>query len=997
MNLPAGVVTFLFTDIEGSTRLWELQPEAMRLALARHDVLLRESIETNGGHVFKTIGDAFCAAFSSAKNAVRAALEAQRTIIAEPWPEEVAPLRVRMGLHTGEVEQRDNDYFGPPVNRVARLMSIAHGEQIVLSRTTRAEAEADLPNGCSLRDMGAHRLKDLALPERVWQIVHPGLPSEFPPLRSLQAFASNLPIQETSFIGREIELADLRSLLNPDFQNNERSACRLVTLVGSGGSGKTRLAIQAAADLIEQFKDGVWLVELAALSDPNLVPQAVAKALGLREQSGRSLTEVLVDHLATHQVLLLLDNCEHVVDASALLAAAVLRDCPDVTILATSREPLKVSGERVHPVAPFPLPDLEIANDVSTLAQFDAVQLFVDRAKRVSPGFRLEARNAVSIAQVCRRLDGIALGIELAAALTPTLTPSQIADRLDDRFGILTEGERAVLPRQQTLRDAIDWSYELLPGEEKALFRRLGIFTGSWSLDAVEAICPDEVLSPASSELEPDSTNLLPMPGMAPDEMGASNKADQAMGSAGAVLPDSGVKARTAAHLLARLVSKSLVVAEDRDESKRYRMLETVRAYARERMVEEHESDVLLARHREFYLREALTAEPHLTEADQVEWLNRLEDDHDNMRAVLSAPSASPADSLKLAAALWRFWQIRGHWTEGRRRLEETFAKALHGAGTIAYSQGDYPSAVRCLEESIWLRKKQKDPKAVAETLTILGALFRRTGERKKSLNYFNDSLRIRRRINDAGGTADTLMWLGSLAIDQGNLAEAERFFSESLQTYRSMKLDSRVANALRTLGVVAQERKQYALANSHFEEAMQILKQTGEHRLTVQTLMSMGNVARIQGDSGRSRSLLAESLAMARQINDRQAMASCLVNLAALTLLAEGGCADDARSTLREALGLYQESDNQGGIAASLEAIAALAVTCKHSEVAARLLGAAEALRDSIKLPVEELDRPVLELALAGCSGEEYASAIAEGRTMTTAAAVELAARTLQ
>ncbi|HZO88686.1 MAG TPA: adenylate/guanylate cyclase domain-containing protein, partial [Chthonomonadaceae bacterium] len=464
--MDSGTLTFLFTDIEGSTRLWEQHPEAMRSALARHDVLLQEAIEQHSGHVFKTIGDAFCAAFDAAPSALAAALSAQRALASEDWQAPIR-LRVRMALHTGAAEARGGDYFGPPLNRVARMLAAGHGGQVLLSQAACDLLGDALPEGVSLRDLGRHRLRDLQQSEHLYQLLHPNLPADFPPLRSLEAFAHNLPVQLTSFIGREKEMEEIKRLL---------STAHLLTLTGSGGCGKTRLALQVAADRVEEYADGVWLVELAAIADLGLVPQTVAVALGVSEEPNRPLGETLANYLRPKSLLLVLDNCEHLLTACAQLADTLLRTCPKVRILASSREGLGLLGEALYHVPSLSLPDEKRLPTLEQLSQYEAVRLFVERAVLSRPDFAVTAQNAASVVQICSRLDGIPLAIELAAARARALAVEQLAQRLDDRFRLLTGGSRTALPRQQTLRALIDWSYDLLSEAERTLLRRLSVF-----------------------------------------------------------------------------------------------------------------------------------------------------------------------------------------------------------------------------------------------------------------------------------------------------------------------------------------------------------------------------------------------------------------------------------------------------------------------------------------------------------------------------------------
>jgi len=454
MNLPAGTVTFLFTDIEGSTKLWEAQPQQMQAVLARHDALLHEMIEHANGYVFKTIGDAFCAAFSTPTDAVIAALATQLALTVESWPEHT-PIKVRIALHTGAVTSRDGDYFGQPLNRVARLLATGHGGQVLLSTATQELVRDSLPIGATLHPLGEHRLKDLGRPESIFQLCHPSLPSEFAPLKSLDnpALRHNLPQQVTSFVGREEPLTVVKGLLEKT---------KLLTLTGSGGCGKTRLALQVAAEMLDGEGDGAWLVELASLADPNLVPATIAGVLNIKEEPGKPIQQSLVEHLKSKRLLLMLDNCEHLLNACAKLIDTLIHQCPQVLVLATSREALGIAGETTYRVPSLSLPDPTKVQTVESFTHFEAVRLFVERACQVQTDFTVSNANAPALASICHRLDGIPLAIELAAARVRILSVEEINSKLDQRFRLLTGGSRTALPRQQTLRSLIDWSYDLL-------------------------------------------------------------------------------------------------------------------------------------------------------------------------------------------------------------------------------------------------------------------------------------------------------------------------------------------------------------------------------------------------------------------------------------------------------------------------------------------------------------------------------------------------------
>jgi predicted ATPase/class 3 adenylate cyclase len=621
VSLPTGTVTFLFSDIEGSTERWETHHHAMKAAVARHEQLVRLAISRYGGYVFKTVGDAFCSAFATAPNAVRGAVEAQRELGKEDFSA-VNGLRVRMGLHTGYAEERDADYFGPAVNRVTRLMSIGHGGQVLLSATTHELVQDEAPHETTFTDLGLHRLRDLAQPEHVWQVSAKGLPTDFPPLKSLDTLPNNLPIQVTSFRGREQDLEDLKAHL---------AEHRLVTLLGAGGVGKTRLAAQLGGELLERFPDGVWIADLAPITDSELVSSVVAKVVGVSQTQGRLVDESMTQSLKGKQLLLVLDSCEHVLEAAAAVADAIHRHCPNVRILATSREALGVGGEKVLRLASLAVPDKTLNLDAASAIKFGAVALFADRALLVDQSFRLGDDNAPLVSDICRRLDGIPLAIELAAARVKVLSIPNLAQRLNERFKILTGGSRTALPRQKTLRALFDWSYDLLSPEERALFNRVAIFAGSFTLDAAGSVCADHGI---------DQNDVL--------------------------------------DLVASLSDKSLVVADTTGDQERYRVLESTRQYALGKLEASGERERLARRHADYFLDAARKADASFGAVPLSEWLARLEPEVENFRATMDwalGRGQQVALGGSVASALVMFWWHGGAEAEGLRWINAALDK----------------------------------------------------------------------------------------------------------------------------------------------------------------------------------------------------------------------------------------------------------------------------------------------------------------------------------
>jgi predicted ATPase/class 3 adenylate cyclase len=1024
-HLPAGMVTFLLTDVEGSTRLWESVPEAMGAAIRRHYQLLDAAIALHGGvrPQEQGEGDSVVAAFTCASDALAAALDIQRAFFCERWPED-ASLRLRIALHTAEAQLRNEaNYFGPAVNRCARLRAAAHGGQVVLSRTTHDLVLDRLPDGVELVDLGMHRLRDLGQAEHVFGLLHPDLPVEFPPLRSLGNLFNNLPAELTSFVGRSTELAELGELLGQ---------VRLLTLTGAGGCGKTRLALQTAADAVDDYPGGVWWVELARLQDAALVPAAVIGAVGVRELPGLGPLPTLVTYLAPRRALLVLDNCEHLIDACAELADGLLRGCPSLTMLATSRAPLEVSGETPWRVPSMSLPADAQREPVEVLRQSDAVRLFIDRATQVRRRFTITEGNAPAVVQICRELDGIPLAIELAAARVRMLTPEQIAHRLGDRFRLLTGGSRTAMPRQQTLQASIDWSHELLSEGERTLLRRLSMFAGGWTLDAAEEICAGE-----------------------------------------------GIDRAAVLDLLTGLVDQSLVTTDEQGPEMRYGLLETVRQYGAARLAEAGELDAVRERHLAYYVALVEAAEPQVLGAGRDEpVLHTLAVELPNLRGALEqAATTHPDTALRLVDALTLFWLFTGRYGEG----DAAYSRALDAAseeptplrggvlaarGNLAFyggneaapgwsqaalemgracsdlwSQGraldslghmvmysDPAGGRSLLEQSIGLATAVGDDWCRIDAAQGLAIAWGFQDEFDTARAILDDAYATATRLGYRWGFAWHWFYLGWEAMFRGQLDAAGKHLActvaasdevgepithslaNGLLSYRQLACgDTESAYSLagktlkrgletgagfalgqnnQMLGRAEMAMGDLAAARGCFQTAIDVDRRAA-YFLTWH-LTALGTLERIDGNPEAARRHSEEALAVARQVGSgwMQAGAKCL--LARLALAA--GEPTEAEQYVHDALGHVVTKGFAIHIPECLDILAAIAVTEQSFEEAARLLGAAAVVRARlgiIRLPPEPEFWASVELTTREALGDGYDTAFAAGAALENDEAV--------
>jgi len=919
MTLPSGTVTFLFTDIESSTKLWEKHPEAMKSALARHDSILKEAIESNNGHVIKTTGDGVHAVFATAIDSVTAAIDSQRNFQSLILNNSKVEIKVRMGIHTGEAELRDDDYYGGTLNRAARIMSIGHGGQILVSETTLQIAQEHLSTDVTTIDLGEHHLKGLSKPEQIYQVSAPDLQQEFPPLRSQTHASDNLPTQLTSFVGRERELAEAKSRLEN---------ARLLTLIGPGGTGKTRLSIQLGSQLISDFKDGVWLVEFAPIADPSLVTQTIASTLDIGEVPGVPLKTLLHDFLREKHLLLILDNCEHLVEASAKVADELLHVAPSIKIIASSREALGIAGETVYRVPSLSLPNQDSPTGTAEVTKesvmgFESVQLFVERASAANPKFQLTDENASSVAQICSRLDGIPLAIELSASRTTFFSPEQIAKRLDDRFKLLTGGSRTALPRQQTLRALIDWSYELLSEDERALLRRLSVFAGGWTFEAAETICNNV-----------DVFEHLP-----------------------------------------QLVNKSLVTVNDEGDEPRYFLLETIRQYARDKLLEQGEGEGTRNRHLAYFLEMAETAQPEiLLKEKELGWIHRLQTEYDNIRTAIEwALSNDPLAAARIVYSLSSLSVVRSSSGEGHRWGE----KAL--------------KEIDDLGENITNEKKQ----IRARLLVSMGVMSFSIGDNQTSRSEAREATPILRELGDKRALATALSFLCGTCVLTGYKDESIEVFDEALAIAEELG-DKYILGTVLYAGsrVDVFAKGDFPKAIEHLTRASELLKEHGNRWSYGITMYGFGNLYMAKRDFAKSREKYKVAMQTMQELGSLRNVSMIKSDLA--HILRYEGKYPEAISAYRETIIEWQRMGHRAAIAHQLESLAFIAKAKEQTERAARLFGAAEVLREKIGIDMTPQERQEYKKEVAALKAnmdeKEFTSLWAEGRSMTMEQAIELA-----
>jgi len=883
----AQTLTFLFTDIEGSTAMLQRLGGSYAEVLVGHHEIIRSGLAAHHGREVDTQGDAFFAVFAAPSACVAAAVEMQRALSAHRWPADY-PVRVRMGIHSGEAAQTPVGLVGLEVHRAARIAAVAHGGQIVLSAAAAALLSGSLPAGASVRDLGLHRLKDLGRPERLFQLDADGLPTAFPPLTSLDnpKLRNNLPAQASSFIGREAQLAEVGRLLE---------GSRLVTLVGSGGAGKTRLGLQAAAGLADGSGDGVWFVDLAPLQDGDLAAAATASVLGIREDPGRPITETLVDAVGDRSLLVLLDNCEHLIDACAKLADALLRGCPNIVLLTTSREPLGIDGEQVYRVPSMVTP--AHGDGVDVIRSAEAVRLFADRARQQGVRLSWDPGAAEVAGRICRRLDGIPLAIELAAARLRVMPVAELDSRLDQRFSILTGGSRAALPRQQTLLAMVDWSWELLTPAERHVLAGLSVFAGGFDLAAAEAVTGGEIVLAgevlAHLGALVDKSLVLYDTGVRDDDTGVRDD------DTGVRDDDTGVRDDdTGVRDDGTGIRDGTGIGDGTGAGPvRYRLLETVRQYAMRRL-QGHDraaADEVATAHRDHYLALARAAAPRLVARDQPEWLNRLDLELDNLRAAIafSLRRADATAGIGLAASLRIFWKARGHASEGAEALRALLdlpgaqgatvlrGTALASAAYLLEQTGGYATAAEYCDEALAIARAAEDDWLAADAAAIRAFVLVRRGQQAAALPLIAQTLGLARRLGDPHLTA-RLLSARSYAVDlEGDHEAAAADAAESLQLFRRAGDRREVGTMLGNLGYAEMSLGELQRGRGHLRESLDIARELDDSYGVVYVTFNLGLAEYLNDSPGAAAALFAESFDLARSVQMNAGTAYALIGLA--------------------------------------------------------------------------------------------------------------------
>lgn len=954
---PEGNVTFLFTDIEGSTKLAQKDATVYNAALEKHNEILYEVFQNNNGFVFKTAGDAFCCAFQNSNDAIKAAVETQIKLESVDWKEMV--IKIRMGIHSGKAAWSGSDYMGYlTLARTSRLMSTGHGGQILVSNdvydTIDTNSDYFSEENISYRDFGERRLKDLIIPMKIYQVVSEKLQGEFPPIKTLEARPNNIPIQLTSFIGRDIEIPEIKVLL-------EKS--RLVTLLGPGGTGKTRLSIQVGADMIDNFPDGVFIVEFAPVSDPLWVAETVMNSLKIKEEKGKSIQESLISFLANKEMLIIIDNCEHLINECSVFCQLLLEKCPKLKIIATSREALNCDGEQIYRVPALPVPDLAMLDTAEELSQYSSVRLFIERALTVNPNFRVNNNNVPALAEICFRLDGIPLAIELAAARTKNMSVEKIHERLNDSFRLLTGGVRTALPRQQTLKNLIDWSYNLLSDEEKILFARLSVFNGSWSLEAAEIICSDESVSKAEIF-----------------------------------------------DLMFQLAEKSVIIYDDNSE--RYKMLETIRQYGDEKLMLSGTSDKLYKNFFEYFNRFSLKNSAGVKGNSQIEAFKLFDDEINNINKALSEIINLPDKefALRFISYVQIFWDAKGDYTSRAKWNDislkyadqvndELKSDIYYFSGLVYKDNGNYKLADKYMEECLILRLKFANKSKISASLWSMGEIENIKGNFMKARAIFEKCLEMRIELNNKPGIKSVRNSLASIYIYQRDFEKARSYMLENLAQLREENEKRPIAITLYNLALIENESagnkpEDYIKANEYLEESLLIFHELGINMNIAYIYILYGLIEEKLGNIDKAKILLNDGLSLMRKINYKYGAGNALINLGNIEFNMKNY--ELSKSYIKECISIKLEYNDKRTIAFCFSILSKIAEALSDYEKSILLFSNSEKLYEdlgSVKTEKEiQANNEFCSRLKSKLGNDEFSELMEKGRSLTIEKAAEIA-----